>query len=161
MIMMRILGIDPGLANVGWGILDKKGSRYMYVQDGTIVTDSCISLKDRLKLIFDDLVLIIDKFKPNVASIEDIYFAKNKKTAIRVAEARGAIILTLALQNVDFYEYTPIQVKNSISGFGRLKKVQVKYVMRILLGMNPNFIFNSDHSSDALALAICHGNHRE
>ncbi|ATQ15149.1 crossover junction endodeoxyribonuclease RuvC [Borrelia miyamotoi] len=159
--MMRILGIDPGLANVGWGILDKKGSRYMYVQDGTIVTDSCISLKDRLKLIFDDLVLIIDKFKPNVASIEDIYFAKNKKTAIRVAEARGAIILTLALQNVDFYEYTPIQVKNSISGFGRLKKVQVKYVMRILLGMNPNFIFNSDHSSDALALAICHGNHRE
>ncbi|BCR08436.1 Crossover junction endodeoxyribonuclease RuvC [Borrelia miyamotoi] len=158
---MRILGIDPGLANVGWGILDKKGSRYMYVQDGTIVTDSCISLKDRLKLIFDDLVLIIDKFKPNVASIEDIYFAKNKKTAIRVAEARGAIILTLALQNVDFYEYTPIQVKNSISGFGRLKKVQVKYVMRILLGMNPNFIFNSDHSSDALALAICHGNHRE
>ncbi|QTL83195.1 crossover junction endodeoxyribonuclease RuvC [Borrelia miyamotoi] len=159
--MMRILGIDPGLANVGWGILDKKGSRYMYVKDGTIVTDSCVSLKDRLKLISDDLVLIIDKFKPNVASIEDIYFAKNKKTAIRVAEARGAIILTLALQNVDFYEYTPIQVKNSISGFGRLEKVQVKYVMRILLGMNPNFIFTSDHSSDALALAICHGNHRE
>ncbi|BCR21472.1 crossover junction endodeoxyribonuclease RuvC [Borrelia sp. HM] len=157
---MRILGIDPGLANVGWGVLDQEGSRYIYVQDGTIITDPRVSLKDRLNIIHDNLVLIIDKFKPNVASIEGIYFSKNKKTAISVAESRGAIILTLALQNIDFYEYTPIQVKNSISGFGRIKKLQVKYVIRILLGMNSNFVFTSEHSSDALALAICHGNHR-
>ena len=156
---MRILGIDPGLANIGWGVLDKEGSQYIYVQDGTIITDSCDSLKDRLNIIYDNLVSIIDKFRPNVASIESIYFAKNKKTAISVAESRGAIILTLALQNIDFYEYTPIQVKNAISGFGRIKKFQVKYVIRILLGMNSNFVFTSEHSSDALALAICHGNH--
>ncbi|UPA11737.1 crossover junction endodeoxyribonuclease RuvC [Borrelia venezuelensis] len=156
---MRILGIDPGLANVGWGILDRKGSKYMYVQDGTVITHPFMSLKDRLKLISDEIILIIDNFKPDVASIENIYFAKNKKTAISVSEARGAIILTFALKNLDFYEYTPIQVKNSISGFGRIEKVQVKYVIRILLGMKPDFIFTSDHSSDALALAICHSNY--
>ncbi|AYE35927.1 crossover junction endodeoxyribonuclease RuvC [Borrelia turcica IST7] len=156
---MRILGIDPGLANVGWGILDKRGSRYVYVLDGTIITNSSMSLKDRIKLISEELVLIIDKFNPDVASVEDIYFAKNKKTAIGIAEARGAIILTLALKNIDFHAYTPIQVKNAISGFGRLKKIQVKYMMRILLGIKSDFVFNSDHSSDALALALCHGNY--
>ncbi|APR64542.1 crossover junction endodeoxyribonuclease RuvC [Borrelia anserina] len=157
---MRILGIDPGLANVGWGLLDRKGSNYMYVKDGTIITKSSMSLKDRLKLISNEIALIIDRFKPDVASIEDIYLAKNKKTAIRVAEARGAILLTFALKNLDFYEYTPIQVKNSISGFGRIEKVQVEYIMRVLLEMESDFVFTSDHSSDALALAICHCNHR-
>ncbi|UER67248.1 crossover junction endodeoxyribonuclease RuvC [Borrelia sp. BU AG58] len=156
---MRILGIDPGLANVGWGILDKKGSRYVYVQDGTIVTSSYMSLKDRIKLISAELVLVIDKFSPDAASVEDIYFSKNKKTAIAVAEARGAIILTLAAKDVDFYSYTPMQVKNAISGFGGLKKMQVKYMMRVLLGMSSDFTFTSDHSSDALALALCHGNY--
>ncbi|UGQ15745.1 crossover junction endodeoxyribonuclease RuvC [Borrelia sp. RT5S] len=156
---MRILGIDPGLANVGWGVLDKKGSRYVYIQDGTIVTSSFMSLKDRIKLIFTELDLVIDKFSPDVASVEDIYFAKNKKTAMAVAEARGAIILTLVLKDIDFYSYTPIQVKNAISGFGGLKKEQVKYMIRILLGRSSDFMFTSDHSSDALALAICHGNY--
>ncbi|AWG42430.1 crossover junction endodeoxyribonuclease RuvC [Candidatus Borreliella tachyglossi] len=158
---MRILGIDPGLANVGWGVLDKENSRHMYVQDGTVITRSSMPLKDRIKLISDELGMVIDRFRPNVASIEDIYFAKNKKTAIRVAEARGAIILTLALKNINFYEYTPTQVKNSISGFGRLEKHQVKYMISKLLGMKPDFNFNSDHSSDALALAVCHGNNHQ
>ncbi|UGQ16857.1 crossover junction endodeoxyribonuclease RuvC [Borrelia sp. RT1S] len=153
------MGIDPGLANVGWGVLDKKGSRYVYIQDGTIVTSSFMSLKDRIKLIFTELDLVIDKFSPDVASVEDIYFAKNKKTAMVIAEARGVIILTLVLKDIDFYSYTPIQVKNAISGFGGLKKEQVKYMIRILLGMSSDFMFTSDHSSDALALAICHGNY--
>ncbi|WKC57623.1 crossover junction endodeoxyribonuclease RuvC [Borrelia sp. P9F1] len=157
---MRILGIDPGLANVGWGVLDKLGSRYVYVKDGTIVTSSSMSLKDRIKLISAELDLVIDKFRPDVASVEDIYFAKNKKTAMVIAEARGAIILTLAIKDTNFYSYTPIQVKSAISGFGGLRKVQVKYMVRILLGMGSDFMFTSDHSSDALALAICHGNYQ-
>ncbi|BDU63287.1 crossover junction endodeoxyribonuclease RuvC [Candidatus Borrelia fainii] len=156
---MRILGIDPGLTNIGWGSLNKKGSRCMYVQDRTVITPPFMSLKDRLKLISDEIILIIDNFKPDIASIENIYFAKNKKAAISVFEAERAIILTFSLKNLDFYEYTPMQVKNSISGFCRIEKVQVKYVIRILLGMKPDFIFTSDHSSYALALIICYGNY--
>lgn len=156
--MPRIIGIDPGLANVGWGILDVNGNRFKYIAHGSIKTESGIPTPLRLKKIFSCIQEIIDKYKPDEAGVETLYFAKNVKTALPVAEARGVLILGLVMSNLAVSEYTPLQIKQAVVGNGRADKNQVQQMVKLLLSLDK--IPRPDHAADALAAAICHINMR-
>lgn len=152
---MRILGIDPGYAIVGFGVLDYNGVDFKPVSFGAITTKAGVEFAKRLKEIFDGMNEIFDKYKIDAMSIEKLYFNTNTTTAIDVAEARGVILLSAKLHGVPIYEYTPLQVKQSISGYGRAEKTQIiemtKNILKLQKAPKP------DDTADALALAVCHG----
>lgn len=152
---MFILGIDPGLAIVGWGVVEHKENRSSAVAYGAITTPAGIDVEQRLIMIYDGLDGIIKKYKPDDIAIEELFFNTNQKTAIAVAEARGVILLCGIKNNVPMYEYTPLQVKQAVVGYGRADKKQVIAMTNVLLGLKkpPKL----DDTSDALAIAICHG----
>jgi len=152
--MSRIIGIDPGLANAGWGIIDREGNRLSYVAHGSISTGSKIPTPVRLKEIFDQLTQIIDEYKPQEAGMETLYFAKNVKTALPVAEARGVLSLCMVQSGLVLSEYTPLQIKQAVVGNGRADKNQVQQMVKLILGLEK--IPKPDHAADALAAAICH-----
>lgn len=152
--MSRVLGIDPGLANAGWGVIDVDGNRLTYVAHGSISTDSKIPAPVRLKEIFDQLSIIIEKYKPVEAGMETLYFAKNVKTALPVAEARGVLSLCMVQNGLMLSEYTPLQIKQAVVGNGRADKNQVQQMVKLILGLDK--IPKPDHAADALAAAICH-----
>ncbi len=156
---MRILGIDPGTGTTGWGIIDKdpkSRNGYKLVDYGTIQTSAGLDTPVRLKDLYDQLDGIIKKYKPDEVGIEDLFFFKNQKTVIKVGQARGVAILTVVNNNLPVFDYTPLQVKQSITGYGRAEKNQVQHMVKLVLGLKT--IPKPDDAADALAVAICHTN---
>ena len=151
---MRILGIDPGFAIVGWGIVDYVGSRFKIVAYGSIQTPAGQRLEERLKTIYSDLGGVIDKFKPDVMAVEELFFNTNITTGIKVAQARGVILLCAEQKGIPMAEYTPLQVKQAVTGYGRADKNQVITMVTMLLGLSTPP--KPDDTADALAIAVCH-----
>lgn len=151
---MIILGIDPGLATVGYGVIEYKGNSFTTLDYGAILTEAGTEFDARLLSINEQLTKLIKIFKPDAVAIEELFFNKNIKTAITVAQARGAIVLTCALLGVKTFEYTPLQVKQAVVGYGRADKNQVQQMTKILLNLNA--VPKPDDTADALAIAICH-----
>ncbi len=154
---MTVLGIDPGLAIVGWGVLEKTKGSMRPVSFGSITTEAHTKVEDRLAVIYSDMESLLKKFKPDAVSIEELFFNTNRTTAIEVAEARGVILLAARQHCVSCFEYTPLQVKQAVVGYGRAEKKQVINMVTTLLGLpKPP---KPDDTADALALAICHINY--
>ncbi len=152
---MIILGIDPGFGRIGYGLINFSKNQYKIIEYGCITTPENSYFPKRLNKIEEDLETILSRYeKIDAASIEDLYFNTNITTAIKVAQARGVIINTLAHHNIDIYEYTPIQAKQAIAGYGRATKHQVMEMIKKLLKMEN--MPKLDDTADALALAICH-----
>lgn len=151
---MIIIGIDPGYAIVGYGILKYENNRFSILDFGAVTTDAGTDFPKRLKIIHEDLSYIFEKYKPEAMSIEKLFFNTNKKTAVDVAQARGVILVTACEHNCPIYEYTPLQVKQSVVGYGRAEKKQVQEMTRQMLGLNA--VPKPDDTADALAMAICH-----
>lgn len=151
---MIILGIDPGLAIVGYGVIQYEGNRYKVIDYGCITTDANMVFPERLKIIYDDMTDLINKYNPDDLAIEELFFNKNVKTAIKVGQARGVEILAAVNNGIDVYEYTPLQIKQSVVGYGRAEKRQVQEMVRILLNLKE--VPKPDDVADALAVAICH-----
>lgn len=152
---MIILGIDPGYATVGYGVVDYDRNRFAPVRFGAITTPPKIDFSARLEMIYDDIAVLLDKSRPQALSIEQLFFSNNKTTAIDVAQARGVILLSARKHGVPVFEYTPMQVKQSVVGYGLAEKKQVMEMTRMLLGLDA--VPRPDDTADALALAICHG----
>jgi crossover junction endodeoxyribonuclease RuvC len=157
--MVKVLGIDPGTATVGWAIIEEKKGILHSVAFGHIATNKENSEENRLFEISTDISAIIQKHKPQEASIEQIFFFKNQKTIIQVGQSRGAILLTLEQKNVKVSSYTPLQVKQSVTGYGKAEKKQVQLMVKNILKLKA--IPKPDDTADALALAICHINSRK
>ncbi|HSH36429.1 crossover junction endodeoxyribonuclease RuvC [Schnuerera sp.] len=151
---MIILGIDPGLAIVGYGVVEYIGNRYGVLDYGVIRTDSKTSFPERLKIIYDELSILIEKYNPDDFAIEELFFNKNVKTAIQVGQARGVEILSAINKGLEVYEYTPLQIKQAVAGYGRADKKQVQEMVKLLLNLKK--IPKPDDAADALAVAICH-----
>ncbi len=152
---MRILGIDPGYAIVGYGILNYDGYKFSPEGYGAITTEAGANFNMRLLDIYNDMKTLLYNFKPDVLSIEKLFFNTNQKTGIDVAQARGVILLSATQYGIPVYEYTPLQVKQSVVGYGRAEKKQVMEMTRAVLGLAK--LPKPDDTADALALAICHG----
>lgn len=156
---MVVIGIDPGVEKTGVGIVKNEGKEITLLYHTLIKTSNKLSQDLRLKEIYESLSKILDKFNVDCAVIEKIFFAKNVKTAISVSEVRGVLLLLCALKKIPIYEYTPLQVKQALSGYGRAKKDQIKKLLSILLSTNEKF--ESDDVTDGIALAITHINSRK
>lgn len=152
---MRILGIDPGYAIVGYGVVEVKNGLYTPLEYGAVTTKAGEEFALRLKEIYEGMAEILAAYKPQAAAVEKLYFTNNKTTGIGVAEARGVILLALAQAKVPLFEYTPMQVKQAVTGYGKALKPQVQEMTRRLLKLSE--IPKPDDTADALALAICHG----
>ncbi len=152
--MTRILGIDPGLASTGYGVIDADGNRFAHVADGIIETGPRLPTGERLLRLQQAIVEVLRKYRPAEAGIEKLYFGRNVTTAIPVAQARGVVLCALAAAGVPCYEYTPAVVKQAVAGSGRAEKGQVQEMVRLIfrLADRPP----STHSADALAVAFCH-----
>lgn len=149
----RILGIDPGYGIVGYGVVEKTGNRITYVSHGAITTGKEEHFEERLEYIYSEVRKIISDYKPELVAVESLYFYKNVKTAIFVGEARGVILLAIRHSNLPFIEFTPHQVKQTVTGYGRAEKSQIQKVMKILLKLQE--IPKPDDAADALAIAWC------
>ena len=152
---MRILGIDPGLAIVGWGLLDYQGGRFSVVDFGAVRTPAHTKTEDRLLSIYEQIGQIIEKYRPDRMSIEELVFNTNQTTAISVAEARGVILLSARQHGLVIHEYTPLQVKQAVVGYGRAEKQQVISMVTTMLRLSK--APKPDDTADAIALAICDG----
>jgi len=151
---MRILGVDPGLANTGYGVIEHDGNRSRMLTSGCIVTNAASPISDRLQQIYDTLVLTIDKYGPQVACLEKLFFSANVKSAMAVGEGRGVAILATAKARLPLAEYTPQQIKQAVSGSGKANKAQVERMVKVLL--NLEVVPATNHAADALAVALCH-----
>ena len=151
---MRIIGIDPGYAIVGVGVVDYVKNKFYPVKFGAVDTPAGTPFEERLRIIYDTIKEVIAETKPECMSIERLYFNSNQKTAIDVAEARGVILLAAIQAGIPIFEYTPLQIKQSLVGYGRAEKIQVQTMVSSLL--NIDFIPKPDDAADALAVAICH-----
>ncbi len=156
---MIILGLDPGLANTGWGVIESNGGRLRYIAHGAIVTKPSTSIGERLNHIYEEVLKVIENYRPSHGAIENLYFAKNESSAIPVAQARGILLLLLQRHGVVAGELTPIQIKQAVTGNGRSDKKEVQQLVKILLGLNT--IPTPDHSADALAAAIAFDMNKE
>ena len=152
---MVVLGIDPGTATTGYGVVkDAQDGRLTEICHGVIRTDSKMPYPQRLAKIHERINLLIEQYKPDVVSIEELFFNKNVSTALSVGQARGVVILTSVLAGLELSEYTPLQVKEAVTGYGRAEKMQVQQMVKVLLGLPE--IPKPDDAADALAVAICH-----
>ncbi len=155
---MRILGIDPGYAIMGWGVLDFEGNRFKVVDYGSITTDSKMEAPDRLKHIYSKLNAIIANYQPEEAAIEELFYTSNAKTVILVGEARGVAVLACANGGLSISEYTPLQIKQALVGYGRADKKQVQAMVKTILNLSE--VPKPDDTADAVAAAICHAHSR-
>ena len=153
---MRILGIDPGFAIVGYGVIDYEKGKYKSVDYGKITTPAGMDLPLRLKEVYDGILRLIELFNPDVLAIEELFFNTNVKTAIAVGHARGVIVLAAANKGIKINEYTPLQIKQAVVGYGRADKNQVQQMVKMFLGLKE--VPKPDDTADALAVAICHAN---
>lgn len=151
---MIVLGIDPGYAIVGWGVIEYNGNSYRPLAFGSITTEAHTDFNKRLELIYNDMLTILKKYKPDALSIEKLFFTTNVTTAILVAQARGVILLSAQQCGVEVFEYTPLQVKVAVTGYGKAKKPQVMEMTRRLLHLKE--VPKPDDTADALAIAITH-----
>ena len=151
---MVILGIDPGLAIVGWGVIEYSGSRFRVLGYGAIETPAGVSLEERLLMIHKGVKQLIETYRPEQMAVEELFFNTNITTGIKVAEARGVILMTAHSMGVKLFEYTPLQVKQAVVGYGRAEKKQVITMVTMFLGLSAPP--KSDDTADALAIAICH-----
>ena len=151
---MIILGIDPGLAIVGFGVLEYKGNRFRTLGYGSIQTPAGMPTEERLSVIYASLGELIDTYHPDCMAVEELFWNTNQTTGIRVSEARGVILLAATQKKVKIYEYTPLQVKQAVVGYGRAEKKQVISMVTTLLGLEKSP--KPDDTADALAIAICH-----
>lgn len=152
---IRILGIDPGYAIVGFGVIDYDGRNFKPIEYGAVLTEAHTPFTERLKAIHTDIEFIFEKFHPDCMAVEKLFFTTNQKTAIDVAQARGVVVLSAARRNIPVSEYTPLQVKSAVVGYGKAEKRQVMEMTKNLLGLAN--IPRPDDAADALAIAICHG----
>ena len=152
---MKILGIDPGYAILGYGVIEKIGNRFKVCDYGAIMTEKDVPMPKRLEILYDGLREIIEEQRPEVASIEQLYFNNNAKTAINVGQARGVAILACIKGGLEIAEYTPLQIKQALVGYGRADKKQVQFMVKTMLNL-PS-VPKPDDTADALAAAICHG----
>lgn len=151
---MRILGIDPGIATIGFGVIDFSGREYKLVNCGVITTPAHTMLSSRLEQIYDDMCQLLELFKPDAVSIEELFFNTNITTGIAVAHGRGVLLLACRKAGVAIYEYTPLQVKQAVVGYGRAEKKQVMDMVRRICALpSPP---KPDDAADAVALALCH-----
>lgn len=155
---MKILGIDPGTATTGWAIIEIRGDKLLPLAYGHISTSKNDSDDERILEVSDDLAGIIREHQPTEAAIETLFFFKNQKTVIQVAQSRGAILLTLRQNSVRVFGYTPLQVKQALTGYGRAEKKQMQQMIKSVLHLNA--IPKPDDVADALAIAVCHANSR-
>ena len=152
---MRILGIDPGVATIGFGLVEAQRSAVRLIQYGVITTPAGLPLSVRLHQISQDMSQLLEQLKPEEAAVEELFFSKNITTGIAVAHGRGVILLELERAGVPVYEYTPMQVKQAVAGYGGADKRQVMLMTQRLLRMQ--CVPRPDDAADALAIAICHG----
>ena len=156
---MKILGIDPGIATTGFGLIENKGSNLCLLDYGVVTTSPKFSPGERLNKLYTELTRILKKQKPEEVAIEELFFAKNVKTAMMVSQARGVIMLSCMRSRMkEIFEYTPLQVKLALSGYGRAEKPQVLKMVMTLLNLRE--IPKPDDAADALAIAVCHFNSR-
>ena len=153
---MIILGIDPGLATVGYGVVNCQRGVYRAIEYGAIITKPHQLLENRLEEIYDSVCTIIERHAIDCMAVEELFFNRNVTTAIDVCQARGVILLAAKKHGVDIYEYTPLQIKQSVVGYGRAGKKQIIYMTQLLLRLPEPA--KPDDTADALAVAICHGN---
>jgi crossover junction endodeoxyribonuclease RuvC len=151
---LRILGIDPGIAIVGFGFVDKRGSRLLPVQYGCIQTEANTDTAVRLRQIYDAIGKLIDTYRPDSVALEKLFFNRNVTTAFTVGQARGVLMLAAVQKGLAIDEYTPLQVKQAIVGYGKAEKRQVQEMVRMLLNLRETP--KPDDAADALAVAICH-----
>ncbi len=151
---MIVLGIDPGYAIVGCGVVEYQRNHFRVLAYGAITTQAHTPFNERIEKIFDEADELIKKYRPEAMAIEKLFFNTNQKTAIDVAQARGALVLAAQKNGVPIFEYTPLQVKQSVVGYGRAEKKQVQEMTRVMLNLEK--IPKPDDAADALALAICH-----
>lgn len=151
---MIVLGIDPGTAITGYGLVREENGQAVALAYGAITTPSDLALPDRLQLLHRDLAAIIEQYHPDQSAVEQLFFNKNVRTALAVGHGRGVVLLTLAQAHVPVYEYTPLEVKQAVTGSGRADKAQVQQMVMLLLGLSK--IPKPDDAADALAIAICH-----
>ncbi len=153
---MIILGIDPGIAITGYGVVEHLGNKYSIKEYGVIQSPKMQQLPERLYGIFTGLSRVIEQHQPDHVAVEELFFNKNVKTALIVGQARGVAVLTAHMQGKPIYEYTPLQVKQAVVGYGRADKQQVQFMVKAILNLAE--IPKPDDAADALAIAICHGN---
>ena len=153
---MIILGIDPGLAIVGWGVVEYRAGRFRTLGYGSIQTPAGLSTEERLCRIYNDLTALINRYKPQEMAVEELFFTNNITTGIRVAEARGIVLLCGQQNGVKIFEYTPMQVKQAVVGYGKAEKKQVIAMVTAILNLKEPP--KPDDTADALAIAVCHGN---
>lgn len=151
---MRIIGIDPGYAIVGFGVIEYERRMFDVIDYGAVTTAADTDFNTRLLEIYNDVCVILDRYEPDAMAIERLYFTSNQKTAIAVAEARGIVLLAARQRNIGIYEYTPLQVKSSVTGYGKAVKKQVQELTKNILKLPE--IPKPDDTADALAIAVCH-----
>jgi crossover junction endodeoxyribonuclease RuvC len=152
---MLVLGVDPGSLSTGYGLVEKQHQKLIYVGGGNISPPSSLPFTRRIHHIFQALVHIIDTYQPGEMSIEDVFFAKNVKSALKIGHVRGIALLAAAQRDLKIFEYTPLQIKQSVVGYGRATKEQVRAMVKLILQLDIPLSFDA---SDALAIAICHHN---
>ena len=150
---MLILGIDPGTASTGYGIIDRRGSKYVPVDFGLISTKAGTPQQERLEIIYSKVTGLLKEYRPPVAAVEKLFFNRNVTNALMVGEARGVVLLACALSGTDVREYTPLQVKMALTGYGKAEKKQVGEMVKMLLGLKK--VPKPDDTADALAVAVC------
>lgn len=151
---MRIIGIDPGFAITGYSVIDYIGNKFKLITSGAIKTEAKTSFPLRLSKIYSDLEILIHEYKPDAMSVEELFFNNNVKTAINVAQARGVILVVGCQKNVETFEYTPLQVKQAVVGYGRADKMQVQRMVKTILKVDD--LPKLDDITDSMAIAICH-----
>lgn len=151
---MIILGIDPGYAIVGYGVLEYKNNHFKTIDFGAITTEAGMDFNRRLEIIYDELTALMEKYKPDALSVEKVFYNSNAKTVIDVSQARGVIMLAAQKNRIPVFEYTPLQVKQSVVGYGRAEKKQIQEMIKRILFLEK--VPKPDDTADALAMAICH-----
>ena len=154
---VRIIGLDPGLRNTGWGVIETEGSRLSYIADGAVHSDADAPLAIRLLQIHQQLISVLNEFKPDEAAIEETFVNKDARATLKLGQARGAVMLAPAICKIPVSEYAPNVIKKTVVGAGHAEKDQVKHMVKLLL---PRAVMKTADSVDALAIAICHAHHR-
>ena len=153
---MLIMGIDPGIAISGYGLISCENSGCRILEYGVIKTSAGLETPQRLRQIHEGYLSLIERYKPDAVAIEELFFNKNAKTIITVGQARGAALLAAALSNIEVFEYTPLQVKQAVVGYGRADKHQVQQMIKIFFHLDE--LPKPDDAADALVVAVCHMN---
>jgi crossover junction endodeoxyribonuclease RuvC len=152
---MRVIGVDPGSRICGYGVLETRNGELVHIESGCISPPNKFSLPLRLKIIFEGLREVIDRSSPDVMSIEDVFFSKNSRSALKLGEARGVALLAATISGIPVHEYAPAEVKLALTGQGRANKIEVQKMISLILGVTK---WDTKDSSDAVAIALCHIN---